>query len=466
MQPNKLPSSFRDPCGYIFSKNNQIFRVINKNYKAEYTHLMQSGLYKELISKGLLIKHQEVFFDNIVYKIIKPQLIQYISYPYEWSFNQLKDVALAALKIQKTALKFSMSLKDCSAYNFQFINLKPVLIDTLSFEKYKLGSPWIAYKQFCQHFLAPLVLAYYKDIRLNNLLKHYLDGIPLDLASKLLPISTYFKLPLLINIHLHAKSQRYYSQKKQLVQIKKLSIRKMAKNSLLALIDNLAVAINGLSWKEDYSFWDNYYNDNSYSKKSFDNKISIFKKYLSLCSSSKNLLDLGSNSGIFSFIASKSGLDTVALDYDYSCIDRIYLIAKEKKYHNILPVINDLSNPSGNLGWNFQERSSLKDRFASDIALALALMHHLIIGNNVPLNDCVSFINDLTRKYLIIEYVPIHDFQVQEMIKFRRNYHTYTESDFVQAFTKKFKIIKKLNISQQSDRVMYLMKKIDEKNKH
>ena len=157
-------SSFRDSSGFLFYENEILYRQINKSYSEHYEHLMKSGLYDSLIKENLLIPHEEV--DVYVplkekhYKTIQPKLIPFISYPYEWSFSQLKDAALLTLKIQKIAMKFDMILKDASVYNVQFLDGKPIFIDSLSFEKYEEGKPWKAYKQFCQHFLAPIALMF------------------------------------------------------------------------------------------------------------------------------------------------------------------------------------------------------------------------------------------------------------------------------------------------------------------
>ena len=141
----KLQSSFRDPSGFLFFRDGYIYRQVNKTYKENYNHLINSGLYKTLIDAALLIPHKEVNIDytkpDKAYKTIKPEKIQFISYPYEWCFSQLKDAALITLEIQKIAFKFGMSLKDSSAYNIQFIKGKPILIDTLSFDKYSKGLP-------------------------------------------------------------------------------------------------------------------------------------------------------------------------------------------------------------------------------------------------------------------------------------------------------------------------------------
>src|SRR3989338_7398587 len=185
----KEASSFRDPSGFVFYVNKDVYRQINSNYKEHYEYLITSGLYESLINSKLLIPHEEIDsqenFEIKPYKNIKPEKIEFISYPYEWSFSQLKDAALLTLQIQKTAIEYGMILKDASAYNIQFLNGKPILIDTLSLEKYDEGIPWIAYRQFCENFLAPLSLTVYKDAGLAKLLQIYIDGIPLELASRL-----------------------------------------------------------------------------------------------------------------------------------------------------------------------------------------------------------------------------------------------------------------------------------------
>jgi len=206
----RLASSFRDPSGFLFTENGTLFRSVGRLYQQNYDHLIQSGLYNKLVADDLLIPHREIQrpakTTDDTYKIIQPEIVPFISYPYEWCFSQLKDAALALIKIQKRALDCNMILKDASAYNIQFFKGKPILIDTLSFEIYKENQPWVAYRQFCQHFLAPLALMASRDIRLGQLMRIYIDGLPLDLVSGLLPISTWFKPALLSHIHLHAKA--------------------------------------------------------------------------------------------------------------------------------------------------------------------------------------------------------------------------------------------------------------------
>ena len=176
-----LPSSFRDPSGFLFHHDDILYRQVNSSYKEEFDHLIDSGLYDKLVEQNLLISHHEVensiiSSDTNIYKIIQPKKLNFISYPYEWCFSEFKQAALTTLEIQKISLEYGMTLKDASAYNIQFINGKAIFIDTLSFEKYTEGQIWTPYKQFCQHFLAPLALMSHTDIRLNQLLRVYVDG--------------------------------------------------------------------------------------------------------------------------------------------------------------------------------------------------------------------------------------------------------------------------------------------------
>ena len=172
MTKSKEISSFRDPSGYIYYENNKVLRHINTCYFSVYEKFMSSGLYEELLNEGLIVSHKEVI-KNEKEIVLEVEKIPYVSYPYEWTFDQLKDAALLTLKINKIAMKYGMILKDSSAYNVQFLNGKPIFIDTLSFMIYEDNTPWGAYGQFSRHFIAPLVLMKYKDVRLNSLLENY-----------------------------------------------------------------------------------------------------------------------------------------------------------------------------------------------------------------------------------------------------------------------------------------------------
>ena len=450
-------SSFRDRSGFLFYYENEIYRIINFSYKKQYEKFMNSELYQKLEEKNLIITHSEIEnldIDCDYYKIIKPEKIPFISYPYEWSFSQLKDAALLTLRIQKAAMKYGMTLKDGSAFNIQFHNGHPIFIDTLSFEIYEEGQIWKPYKQFCQHFLAPLALISKKDVRLNLLSKIFIDGIPIDLAAKLLPKTTFGNFGLMAHIHAHAKSQKHYEDKDAKIKQKTLS-----KRSFEGLIESLKSSIEKMTWNVDSTEWGDYYSDTNYTEKSFEEK----KQFISLTIDQvkpKLVWDMGANTGVFSRLASTKGINTISYDIDPLAVEKNYLLSSQNSEQNILPLILDLTNPSSGIGWNHNERMSIIQRGPADMVFALALVHHLAISNNVPLNKLAEFFSQIS-KFLIIEFVPKSDSQVKRLLLTRDDiFENYDEKNFEIEFSKFFKIINSKKILD-SERTIYIME-----NKH
>ncbi|WP_200901009.1 class I SAM-dependent methyltransferase [Thermincola ferriacetica] len=408
-----------------------------------------------MVDAELLIPHTEVQiaaegFQETVYKIIQPERVPFISYPYEWSFSQLKNAALTTLRIQKTALQFGMSLIDATAYNIQFFGWKPVHIDTLSFKKYNDGEPWSAYKQFCQHFLAPLALMSYTDVHLNQLLKVYIDGIPLDLACKLLPFRSRLKSGLLLHLHIHAKSQQHYADKAI-----KNNTRKMPLKSLINLLNHLELTIDELKWQPKGTEWADYYKFTNYSSDMMKIKEQTVEKFIDQVKP-RNVWDLGANIGLFSRLASKKGIYTCAFDIDPAAVEKNYLECRKNKETHLIPLLLDLTNPSPPIGWQNQERRSLLDRGPADMVLALALIHHIAISNNVPLDRIAQFFKSICS-FLVIEFVPKSDSQVQKLLATRQDiFPDYTQNAFEREFKKYFTIEEALGI-EGSERTLYLM---------
>jgi len=455
----KNTSSFRDPDGFIFSSNNKIYRVINHSYKENYETLVKSGLLKKLINLNLLVPHKEVkntfIIDKNIFKILKPSVVKFISYPYEWSFSQLKDAALATLQIEKIALAHNMTLKDASAFNIQFYQGKPVLIDFLSFEKYVENEPWTAYKQFCQHFLGPLALISYKDPKLNSLSTNYVDGIPLDLISKLLPLKTYLNFSLLTHIHIHSKFQNSYSDNTKKINKK----NNLSKQNLLIFIEALESAIRSIKWLPDNTEWANYYNETNYSKTSFTNKKKIVLNYLNKIGPNKVIWDLGANDGTFGRLGLKTkALSVFSFDMDPAAVEINYLKCKRNNETNHLPLIIDLANPTPSIGWENSERLSFMDRAQSDTVIALALIHHLAISNNLGFDLLASFFSKICKN-LIIEFIPKKDSNVQRLLVFRKDiFNEYNEKIFINSFSKYF-YIKERDEIKGSKRILFRMLK-------
>ena len=453
-QAGKVAGSFRDPDGFLFKgESGQLLRQINESYRADYDRLM-IDLYDELIEAELLIAHKEMNQRPTSggYKIIEPKLVPFVSYPYEWSFSQYKDAALTTLEIQRRSLEAGMSLKDASAYNIQFFRGRPIFIDTLSFEAYEQGQPWVAYKQFCQHFLAPLALMAHSDVDLSKLMRVYIDGIPLPLASKLLPKKTWTS-SLAAHIHFHARSQQKYADKggsaKQV---------KMSKVAQVGLIGNLAAVINKLEWKPAGTEWGEYYTFTNYNDKSFKAKQKLVGEFIKE-SKAKTVWDIGANDGSFSRLASEQGIETVAFDIDPVAVEKNYRTVRQSGEQNILPLIMDLTNPSPALGWAHAERQSMIERGPADTVLALALVHHLAISNNLPLESIAEFLAQIGKK-LIIEFVPKEDSQVKKLLATREDvFPNYTLNGFESATTQLFRIISKSTVSGSKRTLYYLSRK-------
>lgn len=452
------PGSFRDPSGFVFSRGGLIYRQVNQSYKDSYDHLMLSGLYQHLVQAGLLISHSEVganmAFAGQAYKVLQPEVVSFVSYPYEWCFSQLKEAALLTLEIQKRALNFGMSLKDCSAYNIQFVHSRPVLIDTLSFEIYREGSPWVPYRQFCEHFLAPLALMSYTDVRLNRLTQIYIDGIPLDMAVGLLPLRSRFNFALLLHLHIHSKSQNLLSHSEM---DKKAIKRGLSKRSFSQLVENLESAIRKLKWKSWRRVWGDYYQNNSYGGESFEHKKRIVVNFLERTSPS-TVWDLGANTGLFSRIASERGIFTVSYDNDPEVVEKNYRQLTRNKETNLLPLIIDFTSPSPSLGWGNRERISLLERGPVDAILALAFIHHLAISHNLPLGRIADLLSQLCN-WLLIEFVPKSDPKVRVMLSMRDDvFSNYGQECFESEFGKFF-IINSREPIKNTQRVVYSMER-------
>ncbi len=446
---NREISSFRDPAGYIYYDNDKVIRRINKIYFHQYDHFMHSGLYDELITNNYLIPHKEIkrTDDYILLEVTK---IPFISYPYEWCHNELKDAALLTLNIQTIALKYNMILKDASAYNVQFYQGKPIFIDTLSFDFYIEGTPWGAYGQFTRHFIAPLLLNTYVDQRSSHLLSNYIDGFPLDLANNILKNRGGFTAKM--HIKWHSKSIAKYNNSNK--SSKEVTI---SKSNIINLNQMMINQISKLTIKKQLTEWDNYYNLTNYDEYSKRHKIKLVNDYLKQIQFNDNSLifDLGSNDGEYSKIASKYCQNIISFDIDNNCVNRNYLNNQENSH--ILPLVLDLTNPSSAIGFGNMERKSITERGHAKCIMSLALIHHLVISNNLPFTSVASWFRAL-GEYLIIEFVPKTDSMVIKLLSTRKDiFDKYNETEFETKFQKYYEIITKEKI-KNSERTLYLMK--------
>ena len=414
---------------------------------------MNSGLYETLTQKKQLLSHQEMpdgFQGPAGYKIIKPTSVPFISYPWEWSFTLLQDAAILTLDIARTALAHGLMLKDATPYNIQWHNGAPVFIDTLSFEPYTEGRPWIAYRQFCESFLAPLLLMHYNKSSLHQLQLAWPDGIPLQLTRSLLPWRSRFSMFTWMHIHLHAKIAARPAgegDKKAVVP----------KQKQLQLLNSLDLLIRSLKLEDKGTTWGDYYTEAGQRNDYLGQKQQLIRSWCNQLTDIKTAIDFGANEGSFSIPLAKSGVFTIAADADPVAINKLYKKIRQEKITNLIPMIIDFTHPSPAVGLENKELTSFLERTGRrDLGLCLAFIHHLCIGKNIPLERVAEILAGSCLQ-LIIEFVPKEDEKTQSLLRSKEDlYPDYTADKFEQAFNRYFTILQKRNIPG-SVRTLYLM---------
>lgn len=456
------PASFKDPDARIVYHHGSIYRLIFRSYKDNFDLLNSSGLCEVLQKKGYLIRHTEVDEESLnlpqnnyknVYRVIKPETLSFISYPCEWTFGHFKSAALLTLRIQLEALKHGLSLKDATAYNVQFNGASPVFIDTSSFEAYKENKPWVAYGQFCRHFLGPLLLYVYNRPSIVKLSQVHLDGIPLRVISDVLPFKTKFSFSVQTHIHYHAKLESDYSNDSSF----KGKEVKLSKERLVAFITHLYEYIKGLQLPKIQTEWGDYYTTCNYSPDVFDQKKRFVERIVAN-DRSRSILDLGSNSGEFSLLIEPYVKHIVAADIDYLAVNKLFEEVRKRKIEKILPLVLNISEPTPSLGWMNEERSSFLERGKFDMVLALALIHHLAIGNNLPLDKIACFFAKISKK-LIMEFVPKEDRQTQRLLVTKEDiFSAYNIGEFKRVFSAFFEIREELQLPGTERTLFYMIR--------
>ena len=442
----RSPGSFRDPSGTVYLTEDRVFRTIQPVFAEHWD--AASGFLAEALRREMLLPFTEVAPLEGSWKTLQAERLPFISYPYEWSFGQLKDAALLTLDLMQLAMKHGLVLKDASAYNVQFYNGKPVFIDHLSFEVRRAGEPWAAYLQFCKHFLAPLALMCYRDVRCGKMLSLWMDGLPLDMASSMLPWKTRF-IPLLqLHIHTHARMQQRHADAR--VVADKIKHVALSENTVPRLCESLRMAIENMRLPALKTQWGDYYSDTNYSREGAEEKARLLRQ-VAASRSGALALDLGANTGLYSRILAEHFRVVVASDLDYLAVEKMYAALKREENRIILPLVLDLSNPSPGIGWACEERESFLNRGKADFLSALALIHHLVHGAGIPLEKVARCFAALLRQggTLILEFVPWEDSQVQRLMAVRQNtFPDYTLEGCITAFQEEhFILLERFNLA-------------------
>ena len=426
---------------------------MDATFRSEWEAFLASPLPDLLIRRGHLVPWEDEPLTSAdsadAVAVLRPLELRFISYPYEWSFSQLQDAALLTLEIQRLSLEHGHTLRDATPFNVGFLNGTPIWIDTLSFTRFDPRQPWVAYRQFCEAFLAPLALMALRDMRLAVMQRDFLDGIPLDLASRLLPWSTRLSPALVAHLHLHAAAQRG--------QAPDAGPRRAISMSLTrhqALVDQLRRAVRRLS-PRGATKWSTYSTHTAYSETAAQGKAEIVRDFLAVAPGER-VIDLGANDGAYSRIAAESGRQVIAVDSDWTAIDRLYRSLRDEPSLSILPMVADVTNPTPGTGWGGRERAPLGERLKGDVVMALALVHHIAIGHNVPLD---MFIDQMAAfaPTAIVEFVPKDDPMAQRLLAAREDvFGDYDLEHFLKAASRCFAVERQARIPDSSRELVLL----------
>jgi hypothetical protein len=464
--PRITPLSYNDEAGQVFSYTGQLYRGIFASHVPKIQDFIASKLYEQLVSKGLLVPHRIVLpTESLLEELqeatqhqfalfLAPSYLPFISYPCEWSFSMLKQAALLTLEVQNLALSQGYILKDAKADNVQFNHLQPIFIDILSFEPYQEGTAWQAYRQYCQHFLTPLALMAYSTVEFCKIQQIYTDGIPLELATKFLSWKNLLFGGIFQHLTLHSWLSKPSTEKK----IKKAPTTH--KNFTIHFIKNLTNSlqrtIDGLRYQTQ-TRWSSYYAQDV-ADDYREAKQKIVKRFLAT-TQSQIIWDLGANTGVFSGLAWDTGATVYAFDADHDCVEQLFLDWRAKNIKGGVGVI-DLNNPTPSRGFALQQYRSWLDRCPKpDLLLALALVHHLRITYNIPLQQIAHFFATYTH-FLIIEFIPKNDEKVQILLQNKIDvYNDYSLENFKKVFAAFFSVVEEVGI-ENNDRRIFLMKQL------
>jgi hypothetical protein len=445
MPPSRTPAaesstelgSFRDPDSRVFLDDDVVYRVLSPDGWQDWLALSATPLATD----DRLIATEPVELGDLpdltagpAAGALKHEKVPFVSYPYEWPFSMLKDAALLQLGLGRSALEHDLTLKDASAYNVQFTGAKPVFVDIGSFERLNEGEPWAGYRQFCMLFLYPLMLQAYKGMPHHALLRGSLDGITPAQARAVLSAR---RRGVLTHVVLHARLEARYGDAKDVrSDLKRAGFGKALLDANLRKLEKL---VRRLEFKPGRTAWTEYGSTNTYSDEEATRKAEFVRQ---AAARYKGLVwDLGCNDGTYSRVAAEHADTVVALDSDHATVDGLYRALRDEQRTDILPLVMSVTDPSPDLGWRGLERARLERRGTPDLALALALIHHVVITGNVPVREFVDWLRSLDTA-LVIEFPERDDPMVQKLLsgKVEKANPDYQRETFERALGERFEV--------------------------
>ena len=412
------PASFRDPANEVFYVDGEVHRGLRGAAVDDWRALAATSFFGRVVDQGKICATEAVDgaaatgeFDLV----LRHERIPFVSYPYEWTFSMLRDAALLHLDLLRTAIGEGIITKDGTAYNLQWRGTQPVFIDVGSFERLREGEPWAGYRQFCQTMLYPLLLQAHLGVGFQPWLRGSVEGIEPAPMRRMFAGSRRWKAGVLKHVHLQHVLERRYSQASGEQMRSELRSAGFSTELVLATLRGLEKLVGRLDWHSSDSHWAGYRDTCSYTTADAQAKRAFVSEVLAGAGELGLVLDLGANDGAYSRLAAEHARYVVAVESDHAVTDALYRQLRQDGERRILPLVMDLADPSPGIGWRGRERAPFADRADADAVLALALVHHLAIGRNVPLPEVLDWLGTLGRQ-VIVEFVDPADPMAQRLL--------------------------------------------------
>jgi ribosomal protein L11 methylase PrmA len=443
-----VPASFRDPSGRVYEVDGQIYRTVAASFAPEFEFVESTGLLQKLIADNRLLpfecadaNHLQALFRPDIKYVLRIPRLRFVSYPYEWPFSALKAAALLQLDIHLAALEFGVTLTDATAYNIQFQGTRPVFIDHLSFRRYRPGEIWAGHRQFCEQFLNPLLLRALFGVPHNAWYRGTQEGIKAQDLSRFLKWRHHLRWNVLAHVVLQSFFQRSVEGDNVKLDKKSLPVDAFSLSAFRRTLKTLHSWIGRLKPADmGKSIWQEYTKTHSYSSEEVERKKRFVSEFVRR-ETPRLIWDLGCNTGDFCVAALDAGAEyAVGFDYDQGALELAFARAGEQSLA-FQPLFFDAANPSPNQGWQEQERYGLRARASADAILALALIHHLAIAHNIPLDQLLNWIIALAPEG-VIEFVPKSDPMAQSLLRHRDDiFPDYTKEACLNYLDRKARII-------------------------
>ena len=439
------PGSYRDPRGFVFEFEDNIYRSVATGAVADLEMLLASKTFKNLRARNAIAATDFCEAGTVpgdmpsAHRLVQHGRIPFVSYPYEWPFDLLKRAALLHLDVQIDALAEGMSLSDASAYNVQFLGVDPIFIDVLSFRGYRDGEIWAGQQQFLNQFLNPLLMTGLVGLPYHHWYRGSVEGVESTQLARMIPWHKKFSFNVFAHIVAPARMDRRVAADTSNAARNAAKV-KLPKAHYTGLLNQLRDWIARIEPRNAVkTTWQDYDKTNTYNDEERAAKKDFVHRF---CERARPdlLIDIGCNTGEYSEIALGAGAQrAIGFDFDLGALQNACRRASDK-HLALTPLFQDALNPSPGQGWRGVERKAVKDRGKFDAVLALAVEHHLAIARNVPLDDAVDWLVEWAPRG-VIEFVPKSDPTVQTMLALREDiFDGYSQEAFEACLTKRARI--------------------------